>query len=121
MIAVLPVPHSGVPLASGVILKPEPMPRVRFDPGVEDCQMFTGMFGLSVICSRDRSEHGALLHVSCAYPEHLPTWDTVKHVRNAFFPDDVDVAMILPRKEDYVNLHPYTFHLWQIPVEWGLR
>ena len=41
-------------------------------------------------------------------------------VRDAFYPDDVDVMMILPRAMDYVNVHEHVFHLQQTPVVWGI-
>lgn len=64
---------------------------------------------------------GPLLHVSMSYADHLPAWEDIKAVREAFFPLDIDTAMILPRESDYVNVHPYCLHVWQIPQEWGMR
>ena len=77
--------------------------------------------GLRVAGSMDRTPHGRLLHVSVSYEDHAPTWDDIKVVRQAFYPDDIDVAMMLPQKRDYVNVMPYCFHMWQTPVEWGLQ
>lgn len=75
---------------------------------------------LTVIVSIDRHErHGDLLHVSLSHPHALPTWEEIRLVRDALFPDDVDVCMILPRAHHYVNFHRSTFHLTQMPVEWG--
>lgn len=68
----------------------------------------------------DTHRWGALLHVSMSYPDHDPNWAEIKVVRYAFFPRDCDVAMMLPRDGDYVNLSPHCFHLWQCPQEWGL-
>jgi hypothetical protein len=47
-------------------------------------------------------------------PGRLPTWDEVIDARYLFTPDSVTMAMLLPPKEEYVNIHPTTFHLWQI-------
>lgn len=64
---------------------------------------------------------GPLLHVSMSYADHDPAWDEIKLVKDAFFPRDMDAAMILPRIADFVNVHQHCFHLWQLPQEWGLR
>jgi hypothetical protein len=55
-----------------------------------------------------------LWHVSISHPHRYPTWDEVADVRYALVPDDVTVAMLLPPRADYLNVHPHTFHLWQI-------
>ena len=82
---------------------------------------WSGPRGLSVLASRDDTPHGPLLHVSVAYADHDPPWATIKAVREALFPLDVDCMMILPRSRDYVNLHEHTFHIFQTPTGWGLR
>lgn len=69
----------------------------------------------------DTGRWGPLLHTSMSYADHDPAWEEIKMVRDVFFPGDVDVQMVLPRKADYVNVHPHCFHLWQMPQEWGLR
>jgi hypothetical protein len=76
---------------------------------------------LGVLGSMDPTPHGNLLHVSLTYPDHDPSWKVIRAVRDAFFPATVDVMMVLPRAEDYVNIHPHCFHLWQTPVGWGIR
>lgn len=83
---------------------------------------YAGPAGLSVIATLDHAQpHGKLLHVSLAYPNRLPDWETVRMVKEAFFPEDIDACMILPRKDDYINLHEYCLHIWQLPVKWGLQ
>jgi hypothetical protein len=77
--------------------------------------------GLRLIVSVDRTHHGELLHASISYADHEPTWRDVRDVRDTLFPDDVDVMMVLPQAKDYVNVHPFAFHLWQTPTEWGIR
>lgn len=76
--------------------------------------------GLRCIATIDPGPHGDLLHVSISYRDHLPDWDTVRLVKDAFFGDDIDAMMVLPRKEDYVNAMPYCFHINQMPVVWGI-
>lgn len=63
---------------------------------------------------------GPLVHVSMSYPDKDPSWEEIKWVRSIFIPDWIDAMMVLPRKEDYVNLHPHCFHVWQMPETWGI-
>lgn len=78
--------------------------------------------GLRVLGSMDlAAEHGRLLHVSLSYRSRNPSWEDIKMVRAAFFPSDIDVMMVLPKADDYVNVHEHAFHLWQTPTEWGIQ
>ncbi len=56
-----------------------------------------------------------------SYPDRDPDWATIRAIRDLFYPSTVDVMMVLPRAEDYVNIHRHVFHLWQTPTVWGLR
>jgi hypothetical protein len=53
-------------------------------------------------------------HLSISHPERYPTWDEIKTARYQLVPNDVTMAMLLPPKERYVNIHPNCFHLWEI-------
>jgi hypothetical protein len=88
-----------------------------FVPG---SRVFATANGMRVIASLDDTPHGRLLHVSISYASRDPSWEDIKQVRSAFFPDDVDTMMLLPKAADYVNLHEHAFHVWQTPVEWGV-
>lgn len=81
--------------------------------------------GLRVIATLDQppechSPH-PLLHVSLSLPDSLPSWRQIRLVKDALFGPDVDAMMVLPREADYVNIHRFTWQLWQIPVVWGIR
>lgn len=83
---------------------------------------YDGPKQLAVLASIDNTGRwGPLLHVSLSYADRDPSWMEIKAARETFFPADVDVMMVLPRQEDYVNLHAHTFHLWQTPERWGMR
>jgi hypothetical protein len=56
-------------------------------------------------------------HLSISHPDRYPTWDEIKAARFRFLPNDVTMAMLLPPKEEYVNLHPNCFQLWEIDAE----
>ena len=76
---------------------------------------------MSIIASIDPTHHGNLLHVSIAGISKIPSWSEIKAVRDYFYPSDVDVMMVLPRKEDYVNIYKFAMHLWQMPMEWRIQ
>lgn len=46
-------------------------------------------------------------------PGRYPTWDEIIEARNQFCPANMSMVMHLPVKEEYVNLHETTFHLWE--------
>lgn len=54
-------------------------------------------------------------HLSISHPMRYPTWDEIVDARYALVPNDVTMAMLLPPKEQYVNLHENCFHLHEVP------
>lgn len=52
------------------------------------------------------------LHVSLSYQNSLPSWDTVKLVKDTFIGPKKTALQVLPPDSDYVNIHPYCLHLW---------
>lgn len=50
-------------------------------------------------------------HISISHPHRYPTWEEIKRARYDLTPDDITMAMLLPPKGEYVNLHPNCFHL----------
>lgn len=53
-------------------------------------------------------------HLSISHPHRNPRWKEIKEARYDLLPDDTTMAQLLPPKAQYVNLHPHTFHLWEI-------
>jgi hypothetical protein len=53
-------------------------------------------------------------HLSMSTKSRLPTYDEMKEIRYQYVPDDVYMAQIFPPKKEFVNVHPYTLHLYQI-------
>lgn len=47
-------------------------------------------------------------------PGRLPTWEELTEARYLFCPGDITMVQHLPPKEEYVNFHPTTFHLWEL-------
>lgn len=53
-------------------------------------------------------------HMSISCANRYPTWDEIRDARYALLPDDVTMAMLLPPRAEYVNVHPNCFHLHEI-------
>lgn len=63
-----------------------------------------------VIVSRD----GGYWHMSISHPSRDPTWDEIRDARYELLPNHVTMAMLLPPREEYVNIHLHCFHLWEV-------
>lgn len=67
-----------------------------------------------------RSKDDGMWHASISfrpdedYDTRYPTWDEIKEMRYGFLPDKAQVVMALPPKDEFVNIHETTFHLWEI-------
>jgi hypothetical protein len=68
-------------------------------------------------CSIFVAVEGGRWHLSIAHPNRYPTWDEIREARYALVPDSVVMAMLLPPKGQYVNVHPNCFHLWEVRDE----
>lgn len=55
-----------------------------------------------------------LWHMSISHPNRYPTWDEIYDARYVLIPNKYTMAMLLPPKEQYVNVHPNCFHLWEV-------
>ena len=65
-------------------------------------------------CNIMISDVDGIWHLSISTPDRLPTWEMVKKVRYDLLPDKATMAMLLPPKAQYVDVHPFCFHLWEI-------
>ena len=72
----------------------------------------TGSRLLLLLSGEIHTEGEQWLHASFSYPARIPSYDDVYEVRRLFFPSDKTVLQIFPPREEHVNLHPYTLHLW---------
>jgi len=71
---------------------------------------------LTVILSIDDGDwHMSISHRdSNLRPGRYPTWNEIVDARYLFCPQDKNMAMLLPPREEYVNIHETTFHLWEV-------
>lgn len=57
------------------------------------------------------------LSISCA--DRYPGWNEIKDARYSLLPLGLTFAQILPPPQEFVNIHPNCFHLWEIDhAEW---
>ena len=64
-----------------------------------------------VIVSIDAGKY----HLSISTPNASPSYQEIKQARYTFIPNDVTMAQLFPPAEEFINLHPYCHHLWQVP------
>ena len=69
---------------------------------------------LTIVITQDTADGQTRIHMSVSHQERLPTWDEMKKVREELLPLNRDFAMIFPKQEDYINIHPYCLHLMEI-------
>jgi hypothetical protein len=65
-----------------------------------------------VLVSRDGPER--FWHISISCKSRYPSWDEIKKARYDLVPNEVTMAMFLPPKEEYINIHENCFHLHEI-------
>ncbi|WP_323985914.1 DUF7694 domain-containing protein [Microbacterium plantarum] len=62
-----------------------------------------------------RSTDAGRLHVSVSHSSRLPSWDELADARYRFMPDRMTVGQLLPPRAEWVDHHPRTLHLWELP------
>ena len=67
------------------------------------------MAGCTIIVSHESSGW----HVSIARRDRDPTWAEIATVRYRLFPEVAQMVMPLPPLEDYLNVHPRCYHLYE--------
>jgi hypothetical protein len=77
----------------------------------------------SIIVTRDSDAGGRPAdpwHLSIAHPTRYPTWDEIARARYTLLPGVPWMAMYLPPKSEYVNIHRNCFQLLECePPEGG--
>lgn len=52
-------------------------------------------------------------HVSASFERRCPTWNEMSMLKSLFWDDDECVLQYHPPRTQYVNIHPFTLHLWK--------
>jgi hypothetical protein len=84
-------------------------------PGVEPGTRAYERGECRVLLSRHPDTRRWHLSISCA--DRDPTWDEIRDARYSLLPDRKLIAMLLPPRAEYVNVHPHTFHLHEVSPE----
>lgn len=98
--------------------KREPLPLVEMPPPPaaaagfpRGAELRTFRLGAcSVILTRELGRW----HLSIAHPSRYPSWDEIAEARYRILPRDVWMALHLPPRKEYVNLHKNCFQLVQV-------
>jgi len=67
------------------------------------------MGGCFIILSREQGRW----HLSISANRRDPTWDEIVTARYKLLPHIPDMVMYLPALDHYVNVNPWTFHLYE--------
>jgi hypothetical protein len=75
---------------------------------------FSSAFGVRVLVSVENRGNatGVWLHVSLSRASKLRSWDDVREVKDTFIGRDRCAIHMVPPEKHYVNVHPYTLHLF---------
>ena len=66
--------------------------------------------GCKVIVSID----GGLWHLSISKEKTQPSYKLLKAARYKFLPGDITVAQLFPPEKEFVNIHEFCHHLWEL-------
>jgi hypothetical protein len=72
------------------------------------------MGGCGIICSQQRTGW----HLSVSRDDRLPSWEEVRDARYALVPDEAVMALLLPPRSEYVNVHEYCLQMYEIPRDY---
>jgi hypothetical protein len=53
-------------------------------------------------------------HMSISHPRRYPTWDEIAKARYKLIPDETQIVMHLPPRDEYVAIHNYCFQLHEL-------
>lgn len=67
---------------------------------------------MTVIASVERRDGNQWLHVSFSRNNRLPSYKEMQMIKKDFIGDDRRAIFVLPKKDNYVNIHKYCLHLW---------
>jgi hypothetical protein len=101
-----------------------PVPASRVPLGWSSDPAFKGMWtcpavpGLSVLLTRTLA---CGYHLSVAHTDRLPTWDEVRDARYAVVPNEHAMALLLPPRDEYVNVHEHCLQLIEVHGQVRLR
>lgn len=63
---------------------------------------------------RPRGQPRPYWHLSISCQDRYPTWEEIKDARYSLLPMGITFAQLLPPMNEFVNMHPNCFHLWEL-------
>jgi len=85
-----------------------------------DMETYRTDTGLVIMKGTADTKNGRLKHVSISRQDRYPDWDEMLMVKEFFF-GNTDAMMMMPRKQNYVNVMQNCFHLWECPEKWEVQ
>ncbi len=79
---------------------------------VKSSYMFLSMSRLKVVYGEEKIEGMWWRHLSLSRQDRVPSYDDLTKVKSAFAGDHRAAVMVLPKKEEHINIHPNCLHLW---------
>lgn len=87
----------------------------------EDAAVYMTLDGLVVIVSAAVELDGLRwLHMSCSRADKLPSWLDLRSVKDLFVGVDKVAIQVLPKQEEFVNIHPRVLHLFSCLDDFSL-
>jgi hypothetical protein len=87
--------------------------------GNNGCFILPHVGGLAFfcICSQDMGWEHVSAHIvrrgALTMVKRTPTWEEMCWLKDLFWESEEEVAQYHPARSEYVNIHPYTLHLWR--------
>lgn len=87
--------------------------KVPTPPFLGEAKVFDSFPGGDLRCIVSKDE--GRWHLSMSHRSRYPTWDEMADARYRFIPNRAQMAMLAPPREEFVNVHDTTLHLWEAP------
>lgn len=69
--------------------------------------------GLAALMSRDFVDGAWWIHLSISRAKRLPSWEDLVDAKESLLGTDCEAIQVIPKRSEYVNLHPFCLHLWK--------
>lgn len=73
---------------------------------------YYSLSGMGVIESLEQHSRARWQHVSLSFPHRAPSWADIVMIKRVFIGREREAVQFIPPDSEYVNVHPFTFHLW---------
>jgi len=74
--------------------------------------------GIQIVAQFEDNDYGHLGHVVIFHPDRVVSLEEILEIRDILFPGNIEVMIVLPKKERYKHLQRNGVHLWEMPFTW---